>query len=221
MNNNNQNLLINKYSFKEEIANSITHGIGIVLSVICTAALLVSAYWTKNISSFIGFAVYGVCSTTSYVTSTLYHGCRIEKIKKVLRVIDHSAIYLFIAGTYTPIALLTLNGWQKYFLLIAVWILAGIGVSITLLSKKDLERSKKISLFLYIAMGWMVVFVIRPLLDAVDFKFFIWLLAGGISYTVGVIFYVNKKIPFNHAIWHLFVLGGSVFQFLGIFLYLK
>ena len=221
MDNNNQNLLINKYSLKEEIANSITHGIGIVLSVICTVVLLVSAYWTKNISSFIGFAVYGVCSTTSYVTSTLYHSCRIEKIKKVLRVIDHSAIYLFIAGTYTPIALLTLNGWQKYFLLISVWVLAGIGVSITLLSKKDLERSKKISLFLYIAMGWMVVFVIRPLLDAVDFKFFVWLLAGGLSYTGGIIFYVNKKIPFNHAIWHLFVLGGSVFQFIGIFLYLK
>jgi len=217
MNNNDQNLLINKYSLKEEIANSITHGIGIVFSLICTAVLLVYAYWTKNISSFIGFAVYGVCSTTSYVTSTLYHSCRIEKIKKVLRVIDHSAIYLFIAGTYTPIALLTLNGWQKYFLLIAVWIVAGVGVSITLLTKKDMEKSKKLCLFLYIAMGWMVVLVIRPLLDAVDFKFFIWLLAGGISYTVGVIFYVNKRIPFNHAIWHLFVLGGSVFQFLGIF----
>jgi len=221
MNNNNQNLLINKYSLKEEMANSITHGIGIVFSVICTAVLLVYAYWTKNISSFIGFAVYGICSTTSYVTSTLYHSCRIEKIKKVLRVIDHSAIYLFIAGTYTPIALLTLNGWQKYLLLIAVWTLAGIGVSIKLLSKMDMERFKKVSLFLYVAMGWLVVFALRPLLDAIDFKFFLWLLAGGISYTVGVIFYVNKKIPFNHAIWHLFVLGGSVFQFVGIFLYLK
>ncbi len=221
MNNNEQILLINKYSLQEEIANSITHGIGIVLCLIFTAVLLVSAYCTKNISAFIGFAIYGVCSTTSYVTSTLYHSCRIEKIKKVLRVIDHSAIYLFIAGTYTPIALLTLNGWQKYFLLISVWILAVIGVSITLLSKKDLERSKKISLFLYVAMGWMVVFVIRSLLDSVDLMFFVWLLVGGISYTVGVIFYVNKKIPFSHAIWHLFVLGGSVFQFIGIFLYLK
>lgn len=214
-------LLTEMYSFGEELMNSITHGIGIVLGVIATTILIVYAAIAKNVSGIVAFSVYGVCSTSSYVASTLYHGCRIEKVKKVLRVLDHSAIYLSIAGAYTPIAMLTLHGWLKYFILIAVWILAGIGIAIKLCSKMDMDRFKKVSLLLYVAMGWLIIIAIKPLLSAIPLAFFMWLLAGGLSYTIGVIFYVNKKIPFNHAIWHLFVLGGSTFQFIGIFKYLR
>lgn len=213
-------LLTQKYSFKEELANSITHGLGILFSLVSGIVLIVLAAVSKNVSAVVGFVVYCTCSTTSYVTSTLYHGCRIEKVKRILRVLDHSAIYLFIAGTYTPIALLSLSGWHKYFILIGVWTLAVVGVVLKLCSKMDMDKFKLASLILYVAMGWMIILAIRPLLQSISIGFFIWLLLGGISYTVGVIFYVNKKIPYNHAIWHLFVLGGSIFQFIGIFIYL-
>lgn len=217
----NDKLLINRYSVKEEIANSITHGIGILFSIVSVTILLVYAFWQKSVTSIVGFSVYGLCSTASYVSSTLYHSFRIEKVKKVLRVLDHSAIYLFIAGTYTPVTLLCIKGSVGFIILTAIWTIAIVGISIKILTKKEMEKYKGLSLVLYILMGWMIVFAIKPMLQNVPFNFLMWLLAGGLFYTVGVIFYANKKIPYNHAIWHLFVLGGSVMHFIGIFIYLR
>lgn len=217
----NENLLVNKYSLKEEIANSITHGIGVLFSIVTLTILLVYAIWNKSPIKIVSFSVYGVCSICLYLASTLYHSFRRERLKKIFRVLDHSSIYLCIAGTYTPITLLCMKGVWGFSILTAVWTMAIIGIIFNILGKNKLDKYKIISVVFYIAMGWLVVIAIKPMLQMVPVGFLMWLLAGGLFYTVGVIFYVIKKIPYNHAIWHAFVLGGSVMHFGGIFLYLK
>ncbi|WP_432665589.1 hemolysin III family protein [Wukongibacter baidiensis] len=214
-------LLSKKYSLKEEIANSITHGIGVLFSVVTLTILLVFAIWKKSTISIVSFSIYGFCSICLYLASTLYHSFQKEKLKMILRVFDHSSIYLFIAGTYTPVALLCLKGYWRVGILITVWLIAVSGIAFKIFTYKKFDKYKFLSLILYILMGWLVVVAIKPMLEAVPFGFLMWLLAGGLFYTVGTVFYAIKKIPFNHAIWHLFVLGGSVMHFLGIFIYLR
>lgn len=214
-------LLSKKYSLKEEIANSITHGIGIIFSIVTLTILLVFAIWKKSPISIVSFSIYGFCSISLYTASTLYHSFQKEKLKKILRIFDHSSIYLFIAGTYTPIALLSMKGYWRIGILVGVWAIAIVGIVFKIVSYKKLDKHKLFSLLLYLFMGWLVVIAIKPMLQVTPVGFFIWLLAGGLFYTFGTIFYSIKKIPFNHAIWHLFVLGGSVMHFLGIFLYLR
>lgn len=209
------------YSLGEEIANSITHGIGVVFSIVVLTILLVYAIWQRSAVSIIGFSIYGFCSIIMYLSSTLYHSFQGPKIKSILRVLDHSAIYLYIAGTYTPITLLALDGYWRIGILVGVWTLAILGVLFKVFTFNKFEKYKIASLILYIAMGWIVIIAVKPMLEAIPIQFFMWLLAGGIVYTSGTIFYAVKKIPFNHAIWHLFVLAGSVVHFLGIFLYLS
>jgi len=209
------------YSLGEEIANSITHGIGVVFSIVVLTILLVYAIWQRSAISIIGFSVYGFCSIIMYLSSTLYHSFQSPKIKSILRVLDHSAIYLYIAGTYTPITLLSLEGYWRIGILVGVWTLAVLGILFKVFTFNKFEKYKIASLTLYIAMGWVVIIAVKPMLEAIPVQFFMWLLAGGIVYTLGTIFYAVKKIPFNHAIWHLFVLAGSVVHFLGIFLYLR
>ena len=208
-----------RYSIKEEIANSITHGVGVLFSIVTLTILLVYSIWNGHALSIIGFSIYGLCSLCLYLASTLYHSFQSDKLKSLFRIFDHSAIYLFIAGTYTPVALLAMRGGWRIGILTAVWIIALAGILFKVLTMKRFE-GKKISLALYIAMGWLVVIAIKPMLSMVPVGFLIWLLVGGLIYTVGTIFYVIKKIPYNHAIWHFFVLTGSIVHFLGIFLYL-
>ncbi|TCO71845.1 PAQR family membrane homeostasis protein TrhA [Marinisporobacter balticus] len=209
-----------RYSFKEEIANSISHGIGILFSVVTLTILLVYAIWEKKPISITGFSIYGVCSICLYVASTLYHSFQKERVKRILRVFDHSSIFLCIAGTYTPVALLAMDGYWRIGILISVWSIALIGILFKIFTFNKFEKYKVVSLALYILMGWVVVIAVKPMLEMVPIGFFMWLLAGGIIYTVGAIFYAFKKIPYNHAIWHVFVLAGSVVHFLGIFRYL-
>ncbi len=211
---------VKKYSIGEEIANSITHGVGIVFSLVALTILLVYAIWDRSALSIVGFSIYGLCSLCLYVASTLYHSFQNDKLKHLFRVFDHSAIYLFIAGTYTPVALLAMKGSWRIGILSSVWTIALFGILFKVFTRKKFEKNKVFSLILYIAMGWLMVIAIKPMMSMVSPGFLIWLLAGGIIYTLGTIFYSIKKIPYNHAIWHFFVLAGSVTHFFGIFLYL-
>ncbi len=210
-----------KYTIKEEVANSITHGIGALFSIVTLTILLVYSISEKNTISIVAFSIYGFGSISLYLASTLYHSFQQEKLKKIFRLFDHSSIYLYIAGTYTPIILLSMTGYWRTGLLIAVWSIALLGIIFKVLTFNNFEKYKVASLSLYIFMGWLLVIAIKPMIESVPIKFFMWLLAGGIVYTVGTIFYAIKKIPYNHAIWHLFVLAGSVIHFFGIFLYLR
>ncbi len=214
-------LLSKRYSLKEEIANSVTHGIGVLFSVVTLTILLVFAIWKKSAISIVSFSIYGFCSICLYLASTLYHSFQKEKLKMILRIFDHSSIYLFIAGTYTPVALLCLKGYWRVSILIAVWLIALSGIAFKIFTYKKFDKYNFLSLIIYILMGWLVVVPVKPMLETVPVGFLMWLLAGGLFYTVGTVFYAIKKIPFNHAIWHLFVLGGSVMHFVGIFIYLR
>ncbi len=218
----NTNKLVSKrYSLKEEIANSITHGIGVVFSIVALTILIVYAVWKKSPINIVAFSIYGLCLTAMFTFSTLYHSFQKEKLKKLFRIFDHSAIYLFIAGTYTPISLLVLKGYWRIGVLVSVWTIALLGILFKIITYKKLDKYRAISLIIYIAMGWMAVITANPIIKALSIRFFLWILAGGLIYTFGTIFYAIKRIPFNHAIWHLFVLAGSVVHFLAIFFYLR
>ncbi|CAH2212465.1 PAQR family membrane homeostasis protein TrhA [Tepidibacter aestuarii] len=210
-----------KYTIKEEIANSITHGIGILFSIVTLTILLVYSISERNTISIVAFSIYGFGSISLYIASTLYHSFQQEKLKKIFRLFDHSSIYLCIAGTCTPIILLSMTGYWRIGLMSAIWTIALLGITFKVLTFNNFEKYKVVSLALYIFMGWSLVIAIKPMIKVVPVEFFIWLLAGGIVYTIGTIFYAIKKIPYNHAIWHVFVLAGSVIHFFGIFIYLR
>ena len=155
-----------------------------------------------------------------FLSSTLYHSINKDKAKSVLRVFDHSSIFLFIAGTYTPIVILTLTGRLRIGVLISVWAIAIAGVLFKIFTYGKFDKYKAVSLILYIGMGWIAIIPIKAIISATSINFFLWIIGGGVLYTVGTIFYGFKKIPFNHGIWHLFVLAASIVHFLGIYLYL-
>jgi hemolysin III len=204
-------------SRKEEVANSISHGVGVILSL---AALVMLAFFAGrygNGISLLSLSIYGVSLLVLYAASTLYHGFRGQRSKSIFRVIDHSAVYLLIAGTYTPVALLALRGGVGWVLFGVVWTLAAGGIIGRLLF---LEKFKTFSVILYLVMGWLVLAVYDPLMDTAPKGLFKWLLAGGLCYTLGVIFYIFKRVPYFHFVWHLFVLAGSIVHFLGILFYL-
>lgn len=213
-------MISKNYSFKEELANSITHGIGILFGVAALVVLLIIAIQKRSPMAITAFSIYGFCSIALYTSSTLYHSFQNQKIKRILRVFDHASIYLFIAGTYTPIALLALTGYWRVGILVAVWTIAVLGILFKIITYNQFDKHKIFSLALYILMGWLVIIAVKPMIAVTPKGFFAWLLAGGLVYTIGTIFYAIKKIPFSHAIWHLFVLTGSAFHFVGILKYL-
>jgi len=221
MKNNLENSVSSKrYTIKEEIANGITHGLGVLFGIAALTILLFFSIKKGEPLSIVSFSIYGTCIILMYLSSTLYHSIPNQNIKKILRVFDHSSIYLFIAGTYTPIALLTMQGYLRIGVLIATWSIAIFGIVFKITTYTKMDKFKKLSLALYLGMGWIAVFTVKPIVQTTSFKFFVWILAGGLIYTLGTIFYSMKKIPYNHAIWHIFVLSASVVHFLGIFLYL-
>ncbi|MGF7185268.1 hemolysin III [Desulfitispora alkaliphila] len=209
--------LVNRYTLKEEIFNSVTHGIGALLSIAALVILVAFASISGDVWRIVSFSIYGFTLFFLYTASTLYHSVFHEKTKQVLRVLDHASIYLLIAGSYTPIALVAMQGTWGWVIFCVIWTLALTGVILKIVS---FDKAKHISTFLYLIMGWLIVIAIKPLLSTAPPGLLGWLLAGGLIYTSGVIFYVNKKIPFNHAIWHLFVLGGSTVHYLGILFHL-
>ncbi len=208
--------MLNQYTFNEELAHSITHGLGILFSI--TALTILVAYSAINGDTWqvVSSSIYGTTLLLMYSASTLYHGVFHLKTKSFLKQLDHAAIYLLIAGTYTPYFLISLRDSSVWYLFVFLWIFAILGVIFEFIHIKAL---KKISLALYLGMGWLAVFIIKPLMAQVAIEGMFLLLAGGIAYSLGVIFYVWDKLPYNHAVWHLFVLAGSVLHFLSILCY--
>ncbi|MBN2006762.1 MAG: hemolysin III family protein [Anaerolineae bacterium] len=205
------------YSLGEEIMNSITHGIGAALSVAGLTVLVVLAVLYGNVTQVVSFSIYGGSLIVLYLASTLYHSFQQPKVKRVLKFIDHASIFLLIAGTYTPFLLLGVQGAWGWTFLVIIWGIAILGVSFKAIF---FHRMQKASVMLYIVMGWLSVLILKSLLAHIPVGGLIWLGAGGAAYTVGVIFYAMKKVPYMHGVWHLFVLAGSLCHYFAILLYL-
>jgi hemolysin III len=197
----------------EELANSITHGIGLALSIAGFVVLLVLAAMRGTAWQIVGCAVYGTTLVCVYTASTLYHGIPRPHFRRILKILDHSAIYLLIAGTYTPFLLVNLRGAWGWSLLGVVWGLAIAGI---VFKVWFVDRFKVLSTAIYIAMGWLALIAVKPLFAAVPIAGFIWLVAGGFLYTVGVLFFAWKRVPYNHTIWHVFVMAGSICHYLAV-----
>jgi hemolysin III len=203
--------------YYEELANTLTHGAGIGLSIVGLVLLVVRAVMYGDAWQVVSFSIFGSSLILLYLASTLYHGFRAPRVKEILRIFDHSAIYLLIAGTYTPFLLVTIRGPWGWSLFGTIWGLALLGITFIIIfgPKYDL-----ISTLFYLLMGWVVVIAIKPLLAALPVGGIIWLIAGGLAYSLGVIFYAWEKLPYNHAIWHGFVLAGSFAHFFAVFLFI-
>ena len=211
------NRLTRRKLFREEIANSITHGIGIYLGVAALVLLVVFASLHGNAWHIVSCSIYGMTLVLLYTASTLYHSSRKAKVKHVMRILDHSSIYLLIAGTYTPFTLVPLRGGWGWSIFGVIWALALFGIISKIFF---IGRFEVLSTSLYLLMGWLVVVAGKPMLARVPTGGIIWLVIGGVSYTVGILFYVfDSKIPYGHAIWHLFVLTGSICHFFAVMLY--
>ena len=201
------------YTLGEEIFSSVTHGIGTLLSVGGTVVLIVAAAMFGDALTVVSVTIFGASMIILYCMSTLYHAITHPKAKRFFRVMDHNTIFFLIAGTYTPITLTILRGALGWTLFGVVWGAAVVGI---VLNSVDLEKFRKPSVVCYIAMGWVIVIAIRPLLEKMD-ALCLWLLvAGGVFYTVGVIFYAIKKVRYFHSVWHIFVLAGSLCHYLSI-----
>lgn len=202
-----------RYTVGEEIANCLTHGVGLLLSIAGLAILLLAAGGTREVASS---AVYGVALILVYATSTLYHGASRPSAKRVLRTLDHIAIFLLIAGTYTPFMLIALRGTWGWSLFGVVWALAVLGAIFELTS---LRRFRRTMIALYVGMGWVGIIALKPLVAALPTPGLWLLFGGGVSYTAGVVFYRWHGLRYHHAIWHVFVLVGSVVQYLAVLWY--
>lgn len=204
------------YSLGEEIAHSVTHGIGAVLSIAGLAVMVTLAALRGTAWHVVGSAIFGATLVFLYTASTLYHSIPHPRVKKVLRVFDHSAIFLLIAGTYTPFTLVSLRGGWGWTLFVIVWGLALVGIVYKITAKR---RYRLLSVLLYVGMGWLVLVAVKPMVSSVAIPGLLLLLAGGLFYTLGLIFYVWKRLPYSHAVWHLFVLAGSICHYFAVLLY--
>lgn len=199
----------------EEIANAITHGIGAALAVAGLVVLLVLASLYGGALEIVSLAIYGATLVLTYVSSTLLHAARTARFKHVCNLLDHASIYLLIAGTYTPFLLLGLRGAWGWTLFAVIWALAVAGVVLRLAWRR---YGRGVAVPLYLGMGWLILVAIGPVWSSLGGAAVGWILAGGLAYTAGVAFYVWDRLPFNHMVWHLFVLAGSALHFTGIML---
>lgn len=199
-----------------EIANAVTHGIGTGLAVAALVLLIVFASLHGDAWHVVSFSIFGASLVLLYLASTLYHSFQNPRIKHFLKILDHSAIYLLIAGTYTPFTLVTLRGPLGWSLFGVIWGLAVAGV---VFKAFFVNRFAVVSTVVYILMGWMIIFSLKSLLQSLSAPGLFWLAGGGVLYTAGVVFYAQKQRLFCHAIWHLFVLGGSIAHFFAVLLY--
>jgi hemolysin III len=202
----------------EEIANAITHGIGALLAVAALVVLIVMAAIRGSVWHIVSFSIFGATLVLLYFASTLYHSLTHAKAKRVFHKFDHISIYLLIAGTYTPFCLTALRGWIGWTVLGVVWSCAILGAVLKAIS---VGKRIKLSTVLYILMGWVILVAIQPLYKAMPFNGFLFLIAGGISYTIGTIFFIRNQVKYNHSVWHVFVLGGSVLHFFSVLSLLK
>ena len=205
-----------RYSVAEEVAHATTHGVGLLLSVVALVVLVWFATLHGDLWHIVSVSIYGATLVLLYTASTLYHSIPHPRAKQVLQSIDHASIYLLIAGTYTPVTLTTLRGGWGFTLFGIVWGLALVGVLLEAFAKK---RLRVVSLVLYLGLGWLAAVAVKPLFERVPLGGLALLLAGGLAYTAGVGFYVWRKLPYHHAVWHVFVLIGSVCHFFAVLLY--
>ena len=205
-----------RYSIGEEIAHSVTHGVGALLSIVGLAVLVAFSSVYGDAWHIVSTSIYGATLILLYTASTLYHGIPHEGAKKILQRLDHAAIFLLIAGTYTPFTLVNLRGDWGWILFGMVWVIAIAGIALELLCEKP---NKRLSISLYLGLGWLVLVAIKPMVSSVETGGLLLLLAGGICYSFGVIFYVWKKLAYHHAIWHLFVLAGSALHYFSVLFY--
>ena len=205
-----------RYTIGEEIFNSVTHGVGVLIARAFMLLLIIKSQ--GNPPLIIANIIYGVSLMLMFLFSTLYHAITNTKAKKVLRYFDHSAIFICIAGTFTPIIVRVLQGAQRVGFLVAVWLIALVGIilKITIFKKNLQEKYKKQSLILYVVMGWMSVLLMKKVIQISGMPSFILILSGGILYSIGVYFYAKKRKYF-HSIWHIFIILASVAQFFGIY----
>jgi hemolysin III len=211
-----QQAIVAGYSIKEELAHSVSHGIGLLLSVAGLATLIVYSSLYGDVWHIVSSGIYGASLIALYTSSTLYHAVTVPDLKKLLQKIDHAAIFILIAGTYTPFTLVNLRGGWGWTLFGMVWSIAIAGMIMEMIVKK---RYKRVSLSLYLGLGWLVMIAIKPMIANVEMGGLILLFVGGLFYSLGVIFYVWKTLVYHHAIWHLFVLAGSACHFFAIFFY--
>ena len=204
-------------SLGEEIANSITHGIGAALSLAALVLLVVFASLYGDTWRVVSFSIYGTSLFLLYLASTLYHSFTNKRVKRFFKILDHSSIYLLIAGTYTPVALIPMRGPWGWTIFGLIWAMAIGGIIIKVFM---MGKYKIFAVLFYVAMGWLIIIAFKPMLQMVPKGLIIWLLIGGVCYTFGLIFYACKKIPYFHFIWHLFVLAGSISHFFGMLFYL-
>lgn len=202
-----------KYTLGEEIFSSVSHGVGACLSIAGTVVLLVFSVIYGNALAVVSSSIYGASLIILYTMSTLYHSFTNEKVKHFFQIMDHNTIFLLIAGTYTPITLYILGGVTGWILFSVVWVASIIGIT---LNSINMEKAKIPSLICYIATGWVIIFAIKPLIAKVPFLSALFLVLGGIIYTVGIVFYVIKKVKYFHPIWHIFTVLGSAFHYFSI-----
>jgi hemolysin III len=200
----------------EEIANSVSHGLGLLLAIVALPVLVVSAMRAGNVRFVIGVSVFGMTMVLLYLASTLYHSLTHEAAKQLFRIIDHTAIFLLIAGTYTPFALGVLRGPWGWSLLAIIWTLAIAGITLKMITR---TRHSRISIALYVVMGWLAVVAIKPILTLVPLPGILLILAGGIAYTGGLAFFAAHRLRYNHFIWHLFVIAGTICHFFAVLWY--
>lgn len=206
--------LNHRYSDKEEKLNVLTHGFGMLMSVVGLYFLILksanySEFWYKA-----SFVIYGVSMLVLYTASTFYHAAKNPLLRRRLNILDHAAIYVLIAGSYSPFCLVALNSDLGWYMFIAVWVFALIGIILKLFFTGKYD---KLSTAMYLLMGWQVVFFIKPLIANLSENGLYYLIAGGVAYTIGAVLYSIKRIPYNHAIFHVFVLLGSLFHFIAIY----
>ena len=200
----------------EEVANCATHGVGLALSVAGFVALVALAWAYGDAWHLASCGVYGASLVALYLASTLYHGARRPRAKKLFQALDHCGIYLLIAGTYTPFTLVTLRGPWGWTLFGLVWSLALAGILFRVLFG---TRYRPVAVASYVLLGWLCVVAVKPILEFVPLGALAWIAAGGLAYTAGVFFFSAQRIPHHHAIWHLFVLGGSICHYVAVLLY--
>ena len=204
------------YSAGEELANSITHGVGAVLSIVALVLMVVLAVTQSSVIAVVSASIYGASLVLLFLASTLYHSFQKPGLKSILKTLDHCAIYILIAGTYTPFMLISLQGAWGYSMTAIIWSLAVFGIFFKVFYR---HRFPKLSLFTYIAMGWLIIVASTEMMAKVPLGGLVLLAAGGLVYTLGTIFYVWERCPYNHAVWHVFVLAGAGCHFFAIYIY--
>ncbi|MCB5154352.1 hemolysin III family protein [Streptococcus mutans] len=209
--------LSKQLSFGEEVANSVTHAVGAAIMLVLLPISAIYSYQHYGIAAAIGMSIFVISLFLMFLSSTVYHAMTYDSPQKyVLRIIDHSMIYIAIAGSYTPVALSLVGGWLGYLIIVLQWGTTIFGILYKIFAKKI---NDKFSLFLYLLMGWLVIFIIPAIVSKTGLAFWLLMLSGGLSYTVGAFFYAKKK-PYFHMIWHLFILLASALQYIAIVYYM-